>query len=107
MMARLECPTRIDVPAYFYRILLEKASYTLSLNFNDRMGKWMISIGDEAGNQIVGNVPVIVNYPIFLRYKDVRLPMGTLWAWDSSNKNEDPGRYDLGDRVRLIYQEAG
>jgi hypothetical protein len=105
-VAKIECPTRNDIPAYFYRILLEKVSYTLWLNFNDRMGRWVIAIGDESGNQIVGNVPVVVGYPLFARYKDTRLPPGIIWAWDSANTNEDPGRYDLGDRVRLIYEES-
>jgi hypothetical protein len=32
---------------------------------------------------------------------------GTLFAFDTSGNNADPGQFDLGANVRLYYLEAG
>lgn len=105
-MATLELLTRRDLPAYEYTVQLEGITYELRFTFNDRMSKWMISILDVNANLLVGEVPVIVNYPIFDRYKVVGLPPGTIYAFDTANTNTDPGRYELGARVRIFYQES-
>jgi len=105
-MASVELPTRRDLPAYNYRIDLDGTTYTLYFNYNDRMGKWMVAVGDEQGAVIIGYVPIIVNWPLFNRFKDDALPPGTLAAYDSANTNLDPGRFDLGERVRMVYEEA-
>ena len=105
-MALIECPTRKDLPAYKYVTTLDGTSYQLDFTFNDRMSKWFLSISDSQGNVIVDPVPIVATWPLFDRFKDARLPPGTLFAFDSSGQNMDPGRFDLGDRVRLLYQEA-
>jgi hypothetical protein len=105
-MSFFECPTRVDLPAYEYSIQLDGITYILRFLYNDRMERWTISISNAAGVLLVGNVPVEVNYPLFDRYKVDGLPAGTLFAYDTKNTNEDPTRYDLGDRVRLYYQSA-
>jgi hypothetical protein len=106
MSTLYECPTRVDLPAYTYSIQLDGSLFNLSFTYNDRMDRWMISIADTSGNILIGEVPVIVNYPLFDRYKVAGLPLGTLFAFDTANTNTDPTRYDLGDRVRLYYQSA-
>ena len=105
-MATVELPTRRDLPAYSYRIELDGQIYTLSYTYNSRMEKWLISVGDEQGNTIVGPVPIIVSWPLFERFQSEALPPGRIAAYDSSNSDEDPGRFDLGSRVRMIYEEA-
>ena len=105
-MTLYECPTYVDLPAYTYSIQLDGVTFQLTFTYNDRMSRWMLSIADNAGNPLVGEVPVIVNYPMFDRYKVPGLPAGTLFAYDTLNTNTDPTRYELGDRVRLYYQSA-
>lgn len=105
-MSLFECPTRVDLPAYGYQVQLDGITYGLNFTYNDRMSRWMISISDSSGNLLVGEVPVIVNYPLFDRYKVTGLPAGTLFAFDTANTNADPTRYELGDRVRLYYQSV-
>lgn len=105
-MAIIEIPTRTDLPAYNYVVNLDGTSYKLSFTFNERMGKWFVAIATAIGEQIIDPVPVIATWPIFKRFKDSRLPGGTIFPFDTAGKNEDPGRFDLGDRVRLLYEEA-
>lgn len=105
-MTLFECPTRVDISAYSYTIQLDGSVFQLTFTYNDRMSKWMISIADSAGNPLVGEIPVMVNYPLFNRYKVAGLPLGMLFAYDTANTNTDPTRYELGQRVRLYYQSV-
>ncbi len=105
-MSFFECPTRVDLPAYKYTVQLDGTVFQLTFTYNDRMSRWMISIADAAGVPLIAEVPVIVNYPLFDRYKVSGLPLGTLFAFDTQNTNTDPTRYEFGDRVRIYYQSA-
>ncbi len=109
-MALLEVPTRNDLPAYKYVVQLDGVNYQLAYYFNPRVGlvgKWFVSLSDQVGNPIVGPVPVVATWPLFDRFKEEAVFPGTLFAFDTSGQNEDPGQFDLGDRVRMLYLEAG
>ena len=105
-MATLELPTRKDLPAYDYNIVLDGTTYILRFTFNDRMGKWFFSISDQTDTPIINPVPVVSDWDVVGRFTFSNLPLGTLIFVDTSGKSEDPGRFDLGDRVRLLYEEA-
>jgi len=105
-MAVLELPTRRDLPAYQYQIELDGTTYTLFFNYNQRMEKWIMGVGDAQGTRLVAGVPIIVDWPLFNRFQSEDLPPGDIAAYDSSNQSEDPGRFDLGGRVRMIYREV-
>jgi len=102
----LELPTRNDLPAFNYLITLEGQQYQLDFTYNDRMGKWMISISDTSGNVLVGEVPAVLNINLFGRYGVVGLPPGKMYFYDTSTQNTDPARNDLGERVVLLYDES-
>lgn len=105
-MATVQLPTRINLPAYRYRIELEGNVYVLDYIYNSRMGKWLVQVEDEEGNVIIAHVPVIVNWPLFDRFQQVTLPPGDIGAYDSANTDTDPGRFDLGGRVKMMYRES-
>lgn len=106
-MATLELLTRKDLPAYFYTVTLDGQQYRLDYTYNTRMGKWFLKVSDVQGNALIEPVPVVATWPLFNRFQRGTLPPGTLFAFDTSGKNEDPGRFDLGDRVRMLYIEEG
>ena len=103
----LELPTRNDLPSYSYVISLDSVNFTLSYTFNDRMGKWFLNLGDASNNPIISQVAVIASMPLFDRFKEAAIPIGTVFPFDTSGQNMDPGRFDLGDRVRMLYAEKG
>lgn len=110
-MALLEISTRDDLPAYEQLVSLDGTQYIIALYFNSRIndneGKWMITLADQNRKMLVGPVPVIVSWPLFDRFVDlVELP-GTIFAFDTSGQDTDPGQFDLGSRVRLYYLEGG
>lgn len=112
-MALLEIPTRNDLPTYEMQVQLEGTYYTLQFNFNPRcnngQGKWQLALADKNRNLLVASVPVAVNWPLFDRFfdQDGGNPPGTFMAFDTSGNGEDPGQFDLGNRVRLFYIESG
>lgn len=105
-MATVQLPTRTSLPAYRYRIDLDGDTFVLDFEYNARMGKWLLQVEDEEGNVIIAHVPVIVSWPLFERFVQEALPEGVIAAYDSSGENEDPGRFDLGARVKAVYREA-
>lgn len=110
-MAFLEIPTNPQLPSYQQLVMLDGINYQLTLVFNPRInngvGKWMLTLADQLGNIIVAAVPVVATWPLFNRLKEAAIPPGTIFCYDSSNQNIDPGQFDLGDRCRLVYLEAG
>jgi hypothetical protein len=70
------------------------------------MGKWFIDVRTNIGEPIVEGIPIVADWPILDRFKDSRLPEGNIFAFDTSGQGIDPGRYDLGNRVQMIYEEA-
>lgn len=105
-MALQELPTRSDVPAFSYAIELDLQTYRLGFTFNDRMGKWFLSLADQINNPIIGPVPLTLSAFPFKRFKGRAIPPGDIFLFDTSGKNEDPGRYDLGSRVILVYESV-
>ena len=110
-MAIVEIQTRNDLPAYEQVVNLDGTSYTIALYFNQRLndgaGAWCITLADKNRNMIVGPIPVIVNWPLFDKFVDFNIPPGTIFAFDTSGNDMDPGQFDLGDRVRLFYIQEG
>jgi hypothetical protein len=110
-MALQEIPTdNTGLPSYEEAIVLDGTQYIIALYFNPRIndgeGKWFLTLADQNRNMLVAPVPITVNWPLVDRFIDlVELP-GTIFAFDTSGNNEDPGQFDLGSRVRLYYLEA-
>lgn len=109
-MALIEIPTRTDLPSYEQQVKLDGVAYIIALYFNPRIndgaGAWMITLADQNRNMLCAPVVITVNWPLFDRFIDlVDLP-GTIFAFDTSGNNQDPGQFDLGNRVRLLYLEA-
>ncbi len=110
-MALLEIPTRNDLPCWEQQVVLDGIPFILQFYFNPRMndgaGKWMLSISDQNRNLLVAPVPITTAWGLFDRFIElINLP-GTIFAFDTSGQNTDPGQFELGDRVRLLYLEAG
>lgn len=110
-MAIQEIYTRNDLPSYEQQTTLDGVTYTIALYFNARIndgaGAWMITLADKNRNMICGPVPVVVSFPLFDKYVDEAVPPGTVFAFDTSGQETDPGQFDLGARVRLYYIEEG
>lgn len=102
-MALLELPTRTDLPGYRYTVRLDGTDYILGYRFNTRMDKWLMSVSDVTGALLIADVPLVADWPLIDRFRVPGQPPGSLVAYDTSGQGLDPGRFDLGDRVRMTY----
>lgn len=96
-------PTRTDVPRYDFEIELDGVVYVFDMEWNDRDSGWYMSILDRDLTPLLSGRRVVTNWPLTNRYRDSRLPAGTIEAVDTSGSETEPGLSDLGDRVKLIY----
>lgn len=102
-MASVALPIIAGRAWYDYRVSLSGTKYTVELRWNSRSEHWTLSLYTADGDPIVVGRRVVVGIPLFRRYRDDRLPAGTLVAVDTTDREQDPGFNDLGNRVQLVY----
>lgn len=105
-MTTLVLPVRSDLKAYSFKVELETVIYTLSFAYNTRRGRWYMDLADQSDNDIVTGVPILVNIPLLDQYIVEGIPPGRFIAIDESGNNKIPGEDDLGNDVKLFYQES-
>lgn len=104
-MSTLVLPLAADVPHFDFQLALEGATYTLELRWNERASTWSLSAYDASGELLAAGRPVVLGAELLGRSGDARLPPGQLVAVDTSGKDLEAGRADLGARVQLVYVE--
>lgn len=99
-------PLRSDLPHYSFTVTLDGGTYGFRFWWNYSCSAWVMDLSDSNGDPIVTGVRVKVDWPLFARYADSRLPPGQLIAQDTTGAQQDPGLEDLGSRVVLLYFTA-
>lgn len=105
-MAVLELPVRSDFKAYSFQTELDGVVYTLTFRFNDRMSLWVMDIGDSSGNEILNGILLQTDVALTDQYVKEDLPPGRFICIDESGESKDAGVDDLGNDVKLLYEEA-
>jgi hypothetical protein len=105
-MALIEIPTRSDLKAYEMQLELDGVTYTLGFRFNERLGLWVMDIGDANENDLLNGIPLLTNVPLTDDYVAEGLPPGRFICEDTTGQSRDAGAEDLGNGVRLLYEEA-
>lgn len=93
-------------PAFTVTVDLVGALFDISFRWNGRAEAWFMGFGPTGGAELVSNVVVRVGgllLPILLS----GFPLGTFFALDTSRSDLDPGREDLGARVRVYFMGPG
>lgn len=60
---------------------------------------------DSSGDMIQSGLPVLVQVDLLSKFKDSRIPPGTLFAINPENANEEATRDNFGITVLLLYDE--
>jgi hypothetical protein len=87
-----------------FNITLDGGLYEVRLTWNI-LGYWTISISDINKNAILSGMKIVLEVDLFKDHPDIGLPLGSLYAVDFSEREDDIGRYDfINDRdVQLLY----
>lgn len=108
-------PTRSgeSVTTHAYDVLFEMVGpegpqvYRLAFHYNVRMGRWILSIFDAAGRQVVSGAPVVQLVDLLAYAAPGLRPRGSLicvWKTEALSAPE-PGERDLGAWSEIIYLE--
>lgn len=104
-MATRVLPLRNDVDSFQYRIDLDGSTYQIRISWNVRAELWHIYVSDQDGVQLASH-PLLINVDLWSRFKLDSLPPGTMFLIDPAGATNECGRYELGDRCKLVYEEA-
>ena len=102
----IEIPLDSTEANFIQDVVLGETEYKLKFLYNVRCKFWTCSIYTIDNQPIVENSRLSINYPLFARYSDPRLPKGFLYVIDITGSNVDPDFESLGSRVILVYDDG-
>lgn len=99
----LTIPFDSTQPRQTLQVDLDSVVYQLTLDWNTRTESWTLSVADASAVAIVAGVRVGADYPMLRQYLHLDLPPGLLICLDTEGLVEDPTRFSLGARHKLVY----
>jgi len=98
-----EIPIESEVPAFKHRVDLDDRTYVLNYYFNTRSAMWHMDVMDADENPLLMGRAMTVDCDLLFQYEDPNLPQAMLVLFDQTEKHEECGLDDLGNRCRLLY----
>lgn len=98
-----EIPLDSENANYDFDVELAGKLYKFFVNWNDRGSFWVIQIYDSKEKLLAQAVPQ-TNYPLFLSSTNPNLPAGELWILDTTGKNQEITRNNLGKEILLVFR---
>lgn len=89
-------------PSFRVAVPLDGAVYLLGFHWNARAAAWFFDLASADGTLVLSGRPLRVARPIYIDVRD-GVPPGAFVVIDTGTANEDPGRNDLGKRVRVYF----
>jgi hypothetical protein len=96
-----------DFSDFTQSIKLNDVLFNLRARWNTVHEYWTLDIFDKNGIALLLGQKLVFNTDILARYKDERLPDGSIYCVDvgsESQKLSKIGRNDFGNNVLLIYE---
>lgn len=88
-------------------IELDSMVYGMEFKFNSRDQRWYFDLFDSNDNLLLGSLPAMVSWPLLKQFEyRTDIPKGVLYFLDQNGTEIEPARYELGQRVLMIYEEA-
>ncbi len=107
-MAAREIPLKSTEAIFRIAVPLDGGTYVLDFDWSDRSGAWFIDVYVQSDTS---PVPILLGQKLTVGYPWLRgcvadgRPVGELILVDLNGGGEC-GRYDLGNRCRLMYLDA-
>lgn len=96
-------PLDPELANYNFEVELNLKNYKFKVEYVARCDFWVISLFDSENNLIAEGVPQ-TNYPLFFNCSNDNKPAGDFWVIDTSGKNQDITRDNLGKDIILIFE---
>ncbi len=105
-MAVLEIPTRTDISLYDFTVELDGVVFLLSMTYNTRAARWMLSFNDVEGNPLRQGIKLVSNWELTQTWVQQGRPDGGVYCINAET-DADPVRETLGTDSVLTYDEGG
>ena len=105
-MSTLELPVSSELNSFEFQIDLEAIVYTLRFHYNLRLARWIMSIADSIGNDLLNGIILLTNVDLIRQYVKEGLPPGQFYMINEADGRSIAGQNDLGNDVKLIYIES-
>ena len=92
-----------ETASFRVRTRLDGTFYRLRFQWSPRFETWSMGIETDSGEAVLESARVVVGADIIGSQTQQGLPAGAIIPIDTSGKGVDPGRNDLGTRVKLVY----
>lgn len=97
-------PVLSNNPYFEISVPFDGIVYILEFYWNIRAQRFFLSVFDSQNDLIISGIPIVLNFPLFYQYKNLKLPKGLLYAADTTGKSILPKLEDFGTRVQLFYE---
>jgi hypothetical protein len=102
-MATFELPLDTEFEAYALQFDLEGESFDFDIHWSRRDGAWYLTVSDDDGVVLIESDKILASWELG---RDQSTILGSLITLDEEESGVPPGRYELGARVKLFYQES-
>ena len=102
-MSIVQIPVDSENSVFTETLNLEGVDYLLRIYWNSRDESWYLDIRLPDDTSIIDGIKMVVNYGLISYWEVENMPPGALILYDDSNSEIPCGRYDLGERCKLIY----
>lgn len=96
-----------DYPDFAQILRLSGELFTLRARWNSVREFWTIDLADKNDAPILIGQKLVFGVEYFARYRDPRLPPGSLFMIDAGGANTETdriGRNDIGTNAFLVYE---
>lgn len=97
-------PIKLDTPHQTFSCDLDGVTYGFEVRWNARSEAFYMSIFTAEGDLIIANRKIVLDWPLFGRFADSRLPPGPIIATDTSGASSMPALDELGPDGRVLVQ---
>ena len=105
-MSLKQLPVRSDLPNYEFKTQLDGVKYIFAFRYNARAGRWIMDIKSSSDAMLLAGIPLVAGVDLLARFQRADIPGGNLFLVNLESEYSECGRYDLGENVLLMYQEA-
>lgn len=103
MALLLTVPVTNQLPFIVYSITLSGVIYQLQFKYNTRMARWIMSVNDSTGNQLLAGIVLLIERNLTGQYLYLTIPPGLFFCTDDTSQDTQPTQFSFGVDHTLFY----
>ena len=96
-------PINSNNPKWSERLTIDGSDYIFHFRWNNRMSRWILSIGDQSDNPLIIGIVCCVRMDLLAQFRYMDVPQGVLMFFNPNTPDTDPSYEDFGNGAFLAY----